>query len=511
MLDRSILLGKMPRWMISGAALLLTAAAGMSALLWARWPYTQERVVASLEGFTGTRVQLEKFDPDFFPDPGCTIESVTIDRLTRHPLARVDKISIHSSWLSVLIFRKRIRRISTEGLRVQLPSSFPPPVQNRKSDGLGSVVIGEFVANGTTLDLLDDNADEPARFIIHQLRVHPVGTDEQSAYETVLELPDPPGQLKSSGTVGPFTAGSLARIPVAGGFELRGASLDKYKGLAGNIDATGTFHGLLENVRVTGTAVASNFEVNRTGHPVGLRTTYRADVNGTSGDVILETIEAEFLRTHLWVNGTLTGEHGKNVSLDFAGDRVRIEDLLSIFTRADEPALKGPIQLRARAELPAGGDPFLRRLSLRGSFSISQARWGRPRTQMKVNSLSARARGDKEQVEDRMPDRVDEVLSRLSGDVSLKAGTASLSNVSFRVPGAAATGGGTYNLITKRVDLRGTVSMAADASEAASGIKSFFLKPFDRLFRRKHEKGATLPVSITGEYPRPKYSVGFKR
>lgn len=54
--------------------------------------------------------------------------------------------------------------------------------------------------------------------------------------------------------------------------------------------------------------------------------------------------------------------------------------------------------------------------------------------------------------------------------------------------------------------------MTADASEAASGIKSILLKPFDRLFRRdKKQKGATLPVSITGEYPRPRYRVGLKR
>ena len=128
-----------------------------------------------------------------------------------------------------------------------------------------------------------------------------------------------------------------------------------------------------------------------------------------------------------------------------------------------------------------------------------------------VNSLSARARGDKKQVEQRTPDQVDGVLSYLKGQVSLKRGLATLSNVAFQVPGAAATDGGTYDLITKRVDLKGNVSMAADASEAISGWKSFLLKPFNKVFRRNKQHGATLPVSITGQYPTPRYRIGLTR
>jgi autotransporter translocation and assembly factor TamB len=242
--------------------------------------------------------------------------------------------------------------------------------------------------------------------------------------------------------------------------------------LPGRISGKGRFDGPLENIRVTGTAVASAFEVNHSGRPVNVHTSYRADVNGLSGDVILQAVEADFLRTRLSVNGSVTGKPGKTVSLRFLGSQARIEDFLSMFTRSDRPALEGPIALRANVDLLPGREPFLRRLLLRGSFAISNARWTRPRTQIKVNSLSARARGDKKQVEERTADRVDQVLSQLRGEVSLKQGLAFLSHLSFRVPGARATGAGTYNLITKRVDLKGTVSMVADVSEASSGFKS---------------------------------------
>jgi hypothetical protein len=88
---------------------------------------------------------------------------------------------------------------------------------------------------------------------------------------------------------------------------------------------------------------------------------------------------------------------------------------------------------------------------------------------------------------------------------------ARLDQVRFRVPGAVANGGGTFNLITKLVDLGGTVATDATLSEAAGGgIKSFLLKPLNGFFRdKKKNAGAVLPVSITGTYPHAKAQVSL--
>lgn len=510
MADSAKSITKLPRWAKIAMALLVAFVAAASMLLASRWPYTQARMVAAIENATRSRVAVQGFRSHLFPEPGCTLETVTIARDAAQPIAQVQSLRIRSSWLALLTFRKRIRLVQAQGLRVYIPSDLPAPVGSGGSGGLGEVVVGEFVADGATLEIARKD-EEAARFAFHQLRLKAVGSREQTAYTAVLDLPDPPGRLRSSGTFGPLSTGDPARTPVAGSFELRDASLDKYKGLAGSIGAEGKFQGPLANVRVTGTAIASQFEVNRSGHPVEIKATYSAEVNGGTGDVVLETAEADFRATHLSVKGSVKGSGGKVVSMDFLGERARVEDLIAVFTRADRPAMEGPIHLRAHAELPPGEAPFLRKLILRGSFAINNARWAKPRTQMKVNSLSARARGDKQQVEDRTAADVDHVLSDLKGQVSLKGGLATLSAVSFHVPGATATGGGTYNLINKRVNLSGTVSMAADASEATSGFKSFLLKPFDKLFRRNKQKGASLPVSITGQYPRPDYKVGLTK
>ena len=373
----------------------------------------------------------------------------------------------------------------------------------------------ELVADGATLDFSShEPTGKPLRFAFQRLRLTGFGEVREIGFSMTLANPHPPGELKTSGTFGPFSSTNRGRTPIAGSFQLSGASLGQYHGLGGSLNGKGNFRGPIESIRVRGAVDVSNFEVNHNGHSVQLRADYQAAINGLSGDVVLESIEADFLRTHLSVAGAIqsrAGERGKTVSLDFAGEQARIEDLLRLFTKADHPALNGPIALRAHVELPPGQERFLRRLRLNGAFGIDDAHWTRARTQTKINELSARARGDKKEVEDR-DSQLERVVSDLKGAVSLHGGVAALSRVSFRVPGATATGGGTYNVITRQVDLRGTVSMVADVSEAASGLKSILLKPFDRLFRgdKKH-KGATLPVSITGEYPHPRYRVGLRR
>jgi hypothetical protein len=501
----------LPHWGRAAARLLLVLLAGTVMLLALRWPYTNERMIANLEQASGSKVSLDRYRAIFFPQPGCSIENLRMSRNLPYPIVRAARVTIRSSWWSVLTFRKHVSHIQVERLHVLISSPFPAPTKTSSAAGLGAVTVGELLADGATLDFISSRGGPPTRFELRQLRLRELGQNKQVAYAAVLDIPHPPGRVKSSGTVGLFSWGKPGRISVGGSFELSGASLDKYKGLAGTINGQGKFQGPLESIRVVGTAMASDFEVNHTGRPVDLRTNYRAHVNGLSGDVILEAVDAEFLSTRLSVHGSIQGEHGKNVSLQFLGDEARVENLLSLFTRSPVPALQGPIRFRANVDLPHGTEPFLRRLLLRGGFDISDAHWARPRTQIKVNSLSARARGDKKQVQERREEDFDHVLSQLNGHVVLKDGLASLSDVSFRVPGARATGGGTYNVLNKRVDLRGTVSIVADASEATSGFKSILLKPFDRFLRRNNEKGATLPVSITGQYPRPQYRVGLKR
>lgn len=397
------------------------------------------------------------------------------------------------------------------GLQVHIPVQIPPPEPSTRP--AGDTVIGELVADGTTLAFASPRrGSDRLRFAFYKLRIDEFGKTSRSRFSMVFANPHPPGEVKASGAFGPVEANQAGLTPLSGAFELTGGNLRQYDKLTGQVHSKGTFHGKVERITTEGTALISEFRTNYQNHPADLRIGYQGLINGVTGDALVESVAVDFLRSRVTGNGRIEsrrGETGKTVSFDLTGEQARIQDLLHVFTKAAPPAMSGPIVFRARVEIPTRDEPFLRRMRMTGNFNIRDARW-KPRTQFKINDLSARARGDKEQIGKVTPS--DMVASDMKGSVAVSQGLASLSGVSFRVPGATAAGGGTFHLLTKRVNIRGTVSMAADVSEATTGFKSVLIKPFNRLFRRnKKKRGATLPVSITGTYPQPKYTVGLKR
>jgi hypothetical protein len=105
----------------------------------------------------------------------------------------------------------------------------------------------------------------------------------------------------------------------------------------------------------------------------------------------------------------------------------RIEDLLSLFTDEKRPSITGSINLRAKVEVPPGPPGFLRKLDLAGNCGIGSGRFTNPDVQQPVNALTQSAGGEnkKQQAED-----PETVLSEFSGQVSVKNGVATLSNVS---------------------------------------------------------------------------------
>ena len=71
----------------------------------------------------------------------------------------------------------------------------------------------------------------------------------------------------------------------------------------------------------------------------------------------------------------------------------------------------------------------------------------------------------------------------------MRDGVARLPQLTFHVPGATAHGSGAYNLVSKRIDLKGQVAMQSTVSEASGGgLKSVLLKPFNGLFPEKEQQ-----------------------
>ncbi len=78
------------------------------------------------------------------------------------------------------------------------------------------------------------------------------------------------------------------------------------------------------------------------------------------------------------------------------------------------------------------------------------------------------------------------MLSDLKGHGSVVNGIATLTNISFSMPGAKARMHGTYGLIDYKVDLDGTLLTTGNPSDATTGFKAFMVKVITPLFKKKH-------------------------
>jgi hypothetical protein len=222
--------------------------------------------------------------------------------------------------------------------------------------------------------------------------------------------------------------------------------------------------------------------------------------------VVLRSVDAQLARTNIHGSGIiLAGKQNSTDAADFAFscDHGRVDDLLSLFTSSPRPSMIGPIGFQTTASVERGTRPFLERVRLNGSFDISGAEFTSPVTQYKLDKLSARSRGNPEN--ETPPERA----VTLSSHVDLRDGVAHLSDIRFQVPGAFASGGGTFNVLDKRVRFQGRLLMQAELSQATKGVKSFFLKLLDPIYR-KRGAGAEVPVHITGTSQHANFKVDLK-
>jgi AsmA-like C-terminal region len=274
----------------------------------------------------------------------------------------------------------------------------------------------------------------------------------------------------------------------------RRADLSVFGGIAGTLSSDDRFDGVLRHIDLQGTTDTPDFEVRRSNHTVHLTTRFHAIVNGTNGDVLLQRVDASYLKTTVVTVGSIAGrpgEKGKTASLNMTVRNGWIQDVLRLFVKDARPPMSGVTSFSAHVTIPPQKRPFLEKVELRADFGIGDGEF-KPGTQDSVNKLSARARGEKNVT-------ADDVISNLKGHVVLRHRVATFSNIAFNIPGALGQMHGTYNLLNERVDFHGTLKTDAKLSETTSGLKSVLLRPFDSFFKRK-PKGAVIPVEITGTY-----------
>ncbi len=491
-------------------ALLVVAVAGI--FLAVRWPFREATVIQNLEEAGSGKVEIRHFRQTYFLHPGCIAEGVTY-RLAPNtpPFATLDKLTIESNYLGLL--GSHLSRIRADGMHIYVP----PKGSKQKFNGLNSASthIDEIDIYNAVLEVARQEAEKPSvQFGIHELILTPAIATRPIHVSAKLSNPEPPGEIIASGEFGPWRG---VQTPVAGDYTFENADLGKFEGISGILSSQGKFSGVLQHIDVAGKINIPAFEVTRNHHPVALTSEFTAYVDGLNGDTFLNQVSSQFLKTRVISKGKVAGvpgQKGKTAAIDFEARNGRIEDLLRLFTKEAQPPMAGEVSLKGNAVLPPGDERFLRKIEMAGDFGISDSNFTRSSTQEKVDQLSQNAQTEqrehaksKDEKKDPNPETAPPVLSDLRGHVVLKNGTATFSNLSFYIPGAHAQMHGTYNLISEKIDLHGTLKMDSDLSDTAHGAKAVILKVLDPFFKKKRGHGSDVPVKVGGDYHHPAFGM----
>ena len=398
------------------------------------------------------------------------------------------------------MLRHHVALLKAEGMHVAIPMG---ERMRSNNSGTSKTVIDELQADAAVLDFVRA-PNRVTRFAIHQFRIHDLGAHGAMAFQVALTTSKPHGEVRASGRLGPWNSANPQQTNISGSYSFRNADLGTVKSVGGMLSSDGKFQGPISALRVDGSTDVAGFEVANVGHREPLSTRFHAVVNATNGDVTLPTVNAKLGETAIAASGDITSlaaHQGKTVNADFLVQDGRIQDVLWLFMKAPRPPLAGVTSFKAHATLPPGHERFLRKLRFVADFGIDDARFTKPTTEQKVSQMSERARGNPTPP----PDPAD-VLTDLKGHVEVHDGIAYLSNISFAVPGAVAHMHGTYDLITKKVNLHGTVQTQVKLSRTTTGVKSFLMKMIGNV-SNKNRPGVPIPVSVVGTFPNPTYKI----
>jgi hypothetical protein len=501
------------RWFLIGLALAIVVVAISGILLSRNWPFTEQAVKQALQDRFARQVEIRSFRMTYLP-VGCVVDGVSFlhrNRKDLPPLITVKSLIIHGSYAGLLGIHKRVPSIQVVGLHVLVPpkrsdgrsSNLMPLTASTSGKQLG---IGTLTTDDALLEFISPRpGKESLKMPIHRLTLDHVGESESIGFHAAFLNTEPPGEIRSEGQIGPWDENDPGSTRVSGSYSYENVNLGVFEGVGGTLSSRGKFSGTFGHLDAEGQTDVPNFHVSTSSHTVHLTSEFQAIVDAMNGDVFLENVRSRFRRTIIVSKGAVSGhpgQNGKSVALDMTVKDGRIEDLLYLFTEDKNPSITGSVSLRAKVEVPPGPPGFLTKLSLVGDVGIGSGRFTNPTIQTPVNRLTESARGETKRQEAEDPETV---LSNLRGQVSVKNGVATLLNTSFTAPGTRAEIGGTYNLLTKMVDLRGILHTNGKLSDTTTGFKAIVLKGLSPFLKKRNV--TIVPFTITGTSSQPAFAL----
>lgn len=484
-------------------------------------PYIREQAVSYLEGRFGTGVELGslkvsvRFLSAWRPKKarlvmsGAQLKLPARDRPDLPPLIAASSFSVQTELGAIWEAPRRIHDVRLHGLEINVPPREPRkrpvgPRQEGLPPGQPPVVVDTIHADGINLRIFPaDPAKLPRVFEIHHLTLKGTAPGQPLKYSAVLTNPQPKGTIEVAGDFGPWQKYDPGLTPISGQYTFRDADLGVFRSIAGILNSTGNFDGVLERIAVHGETRAPQFRLAG-GNPVPLTTRFDSIVDGTSGDTFLQPVRATLGSSTMEARGRIVRPEGvkaRSIVLDVVLPKGRVEDLVRLAVKAPKPFLTGGVALKTKLQiLPAPGRDLNERLLLDGEFSMDQTQFTAGSVQDKIDQLSRRAQGQPKNQE------INDVLSAMRGEFQLRDGEIRFGDLVFQTPGAAIHLHGKYGIDSEQIDMRGVARLQAKVSQTMSGWKRIVLKPVDPFFS-KAGAGTLLPIQITGSRSAPKFGL----
>jgi hypothetical protein len=415
-----------------------------------------------------------------------------------------------ASLISLLQAKPRVALVKLDGFQIHTPPRKPggAPLIQRTDQDLAEkypAIIEELRADDAMIVVLRAQPKNPPReFPIHHLILHNISFDRPATFHATLTNSVPTGKIDAHGEFGPWQAELPSQTSANGRYSFENADLGTLKGLRGILSSEGTFNGPLDYLKVEGTTDSPDFCLRISDHPIALHTEFSAIVDGTNGDTYLNKVTAHFRHTTIVTSGEIKDVDpkvkGKTILLDAVSQDARVEDLIRLAVKTDEPIMTGAASLKAKISIPEGDSDLIERLKIQGQFRITDGQFTTDSIQEKVDTLSRKGQGEPKAME------INSVASEMAGNFQVRDSVMTFSHLSFGVIGASVNLKGTYDLNDGGLDFHGNLVMQAKLSQTTTGAKSFFLKALDPFFKGKNA-GTILAIKITGRKDRPVFGL----
>lgn len=478
------------------------------------------RVVETLTARFDSRVELDSFNVSvfhgidvsggglriFMPDDVIAAGATT-------PLIAIHDFTFHAGYRGLFVEPTRIGAVHITGMTLTIP-----PRQARQQAVVTStrrkrritVYVGDLIFDDSHVIIQNANPNkDPKDWVLEHIVAHDFGPDQPLHYDALLSNAIPRGEIKASGTFGPWQIDSPGGSPITGHYTFDHADLNTIRGIGGILHSVGEFSGELDRIEVQGATDTPDFSLDTANHPMPLHTNFHAIVDGLSGDTYLTPVEARLGRSDFTCKGAVINIRGKGhiIDLDINVPNGHIEDFLQLAVKARQPMLTGRLTMHSKLSIPPGKESVARKLELKSEFTLHEIHFTNPKTEDKIDQMSLRAQGMPKEAKPGAPD----VHSLMVGDFVMRHGRLDFSRLDYSLPGAKILLAGHYGTATDEFDFGGDVRTEAKLSQmVASRWKSWLLKPVDPFFHRDGA-GALIPIRITGTKEDPDISLDLGR